>query len=138
MSTSLLEASRTNQRLIYKLLNNPGSNSSSVCFCYSSCLSSTLLIRSNRAALLAMNFRISTKASIILIETSMAMLLFNTEESIATPCSVNTNGKYLRPPFPFEVANCDPKSSHSFSILFRLIESNIYSESVFYFCLQLH
>lgn len=40
--------------------------------------------------------------------------LFNTPESMETPCSVKATGKYLTPPLPFfEVAICDLKESNS-------------------------
>ena len=43
--------------------------------------------------------------------TSTASSLFNTDDSIAMPCSVKTYGKYLRPPLVliFVVEICDLK-----------------------------
>lgn len=55
----------------------------------------------------------ATKARMIPILILMATSLFNTEESIATPCSVNANGIYRVPPRLFEVTNCDLKCSNS-------------------------
>ena len=45
---------------------------------------------------------------------TFAHLEFITLDSIETPCSVKTKGRYLLPPFPiFEVAICDLKEIHS-------------------------
>jgi hypothetical protein len=50
------------------------------------------------------------EASIISILTATATELFNTADSIATPCSVNTKGKYRLPPcISLEVTICDLK-----------------------------
>jgi hypothetical protein len=45
----------------------------------------------------------------------MARSLFKTDDSIATPCSVNTYGSFRRPPlFPgFDIAICDIKAVYS-------------------------
>ena len=48
---------------------------------------------------------------------SIAASLFNTDESIATPCSVKAKGIYRVPPLLFEDAICDLKLSNSSFIL---------------------
>jgi len=53
--------------------------------------------------------------------TFIACLLLKTLESIATPCSVKTIGRYLTPP-QLEVTNCDLKLANS-----SLVNSNIKS-----------
>ena len=45
---------------------------------------------------------------IICMLTFIAVSLFRTLESIATPCSVNANGNFLRPPY-LDVTDCDFK-----------------------------
>jgi len=59
--------------------------------------------------LVARSSRSFTNALIIAMFTKMARSLLRTEESMATPCSVNANGSLRRPPCPFEVAVCDFK-----------------------------
>jgi hypothetical protein len=44
-----------------------------------------------------------------IIISRMAWSLLRTEESIATPCSVNAKGGYRRPPQDLEVTICDLK-----------------------------
>ena len=88
----------------------------SVCFWYSNCRNSTVLIRSKSRALLEIKRRISTKAFIMLILIWIAVSLLRTADNIAIPCSIKTYGKYLRPPLFvsfFEVTNCDLKDSNS-------------------------
>jgi len=63
------------------------------------------------------SFRIVTNASIIDILTWMAVGLCKTEESIATPCSVNTCG------FTVECFNEDKRSQFATSSIFSLSES---------------
>lgn len=60
------------------------------------------------------NFFNSPKILTIWILVWIALWLFNTLESINTPCSVKTLGNYVLPPL-FEVTNCDLKDSHSLS-----------------------
>lgn len=50
-----------------------------------------------------------TKARMISMFTMIARRLFRTDESIATPCSVNADGGYRRPP-QLEVTKGDLKS----------------------------
>lgn len=58
--------------------------------------------------------RISMKALTTEMLIFSAIALFRTADNIITPCSVNTKGKYVRPPRPFfEDANCDLKDSNS-------------------------
>ena len=77
-----------------------------------------LRICSNMWALSAMKWRISTKASMILMLTSMAVGLRSTAESMETPCSVKTRGMERRPPHPssLEITNCDFKITISFFV----------------------
>ncbi len=49
----------------------------------------------------------------IWIFTWMALLLFKMLESIATPCSVNAQGKYFECCPLFKVTNCDLKAFSS-------------------------
>ena len=48
--------------------------------------------------------------------TSMATSLFKTQDSIATPCSVNAFGSFLLPPHFLDVAFCDFKFSYSLAV----------------------
>ena len=59
--------------------------------------------------------RSRTNARMISIFTRIARGLFSTLESIATPCSVNAKGEYLRPP-QLEVTICDLKSATSWLV----------------------
>ena len=52
--------------------------------------------------------RMATKVSIMRTDAATAVLEFNTDANIVTPCSVKAYGKYRTPP-RFEVANCDLK-----------------------------
>jgi len=61
-----------------------------------------------------------TKTSIILMLISIALLLFNTLESIKIPCSVKAYGRYFVCAPCLKVANCDLKISFS-----SLVSSNI-------------
>jgi hypothetical protein len=52
-----------------------------------------------------------TNARMISMFTAIALALFKTLDSIATPCSVNARVAFLRPPRlgSFEVTDCDFK-----------------------------
>ena len=87
---------------------------------------SSSLIFSNIRELFERNLRIPTKAFIIFMLICIATSLRNTAESIAIPCSVNTYGKYLRPPFrsfSIEVAICDLSVITSILQAFHYINS---------------
>ncbi len=96
-------------RSLCSILSKMASTFSSVLIWRSSMLS----IRWNILLLAITNLRIATNASMILMLTLTAVGLLSTEDSIATPCSVNTYGRYLRcfPRSAFKVANCDLKHS---------------------------
>jgi len=70
--------------------------------------SSTASFRAS-SSLETTNPRSRTKARMMAILTRMARSLLRTEESIATPCSVNAKGRYRRPPQDLEVTICDLK-----------------------------
>ena len=103
------------------------SSFSSVFFWYSSCFNSTLLILSNKSALLAINSLISTNARIIPMLTLIATSLCNTLASIDILCSVNTYGSVRLPPRPsffpdsciFEVPDWHFKDSASSVVIWK-------------------
>ncbi len=88
------------QELFYSLENNTD------CSSYFDSISSIFRLRSS---LVRSIVRSLVKARIICMFTWIALLLFRTLESIATPCSVNAIGGYLSPILSplLEVTNCD-------------------------------
>lgn len=102
-------------------------NSSNTTLKYWSCVESFLITAANlrfSSSFVSSICLGRTKARMIAMLTSIACSLFNTLESIATPCSVNAYGRYRRPPRPmFEIANCDLKDSVS-SLVRRNMKSS--------------
>lgn len=81
----------------------------------STLVASLKLVDSDRDVLIRRNYsRILTNTRMIMTLTCIARSLLITEESIATPCSVNAYGRVRRPPrLPFAIAICKSKPSAS-------------------------